>query len=307
MSQQMFDPNQAPAARPSFPSSMEETAAASKKAKAPKRSLASRFSRSPKADKAPKAAKSSAKRSHMTMIGAAVAFGLVAVLLVVNLGSSEPTAAPVTYVARSKAVTAANMAINADDLAIMAVSPDVVEAGAVSADTVEEVRSFLAENILGHYTVAPLTAGEQIHTSDFGADVELAVTLTADERVISVRAQVGDAAGGVLAVGDHVDVIAMRETEDRSVEAYVVVESVEIAGVRPGESAYSAIASAQASEEGRDIDPSELLPGAPVPGLYLLKVSMDDALELVSAGATSDLTLAYRAAEVVVVETLVSE
>ncbi len=286
---QMFDPNQAPPARPSFPTADVADAKSEKKGR---KSKAPKTPKTPKTPKAPKGPKS-AKRSHTTMIGAAIAFGLVAVLLVLNLGGSDEAPAAVTYVARTKVVKQSNMQISAADLEIAAVSPTAIEVGAVSAATSAEVQSFLTENIIGHYTVAPLTVGEQIHVSDFGSDVELAVELGSDERIVSVRALVGDAAGGVLAVGDHVDVIATVRV-DGGLQAYLAVEDVIIAGVRPSESTYSAIASAQSSEDGRNIDPSELLPGEPVPGLYLLQVSVDDALALVTAGSNSALTLAYR-------------
>jgi len=284
----MFDPNKAPEPRPDFPAAPFEAA--------PKADKKARFARKPKTAKAAKAPKS-ANQTHKVMIGGAIAAGLFAVLLVLTAGGNDTPEETFSFVARTTVQKDANLQIVAADLEIKKVSPSSVEIGAISATTPAEVQALLTENILGRYTVAPLSIGEQIHVTDFGSDAALAVELLENERIVSVSASVGNAAGGVLTVGDHVDVIATGRNSDNQSVTVIAVQDVVLVAVRPSEQIYSAIASAQNSEAGRDIDPNELLPGEPVPGLYLLKVSVEDALRLTAAGSDSDLTLAYRAPE----------
>ncbi|MCP4793126.1 MAG: hypothetical protein GY882_07350 [Actinomycetia bacterium] len=274
--------NQAPGVRPApaFPAAAQPAAE-----QAPKKSsgIKGLFARG---DKAPKAT----RRSYKIQIGAAIGFGLIAALLVLTGG--EATTTDETYVARTTRPLAAQAVLVAGDLEVVALDAAAIEADAISGEAADVEAA--VEALVGRRTASKLSAGEQVHLDDAAVEANLAIELAADERIVSLRARVGDAAGGVLSAGDHVDVLATGSAQFGTRVTAVVVDDVEIVAVRPSESSYNTAASAQNNDTGRDLAPEALLPGDPVPGIYLVRVTADEALRIAAVNVDAQVSLAYR-------------
>ena len=122
----------------------------------------------------------------------------------------------------------------------------------------------------------------------------MAVPLGADERIFALEASVVAAIGGQLRAGDRVDVIAVIAYQGKTY-SNVIASDVEIITTLPGEQQFNSIAQQQASGS-KDKGSNELLPSDPVPGIYNVRVNLNQAVVLAAAQSRGELVLVLRGA-----------
>lgn len=263
----------------------------------PRRSgrLAGMFRRAPKAK--PSKKPSGHTRRILTLNRTlAIVLALIAAALVWgSLGAPEPET---TYVLRTAAPIPALSIVSADNLEAVALPDAAIEDGAITGATADEAFA-AAETLLSTSRLrTALPAGRQLHTDDFTADATVAGSLAPGERLVSIRAGVHDAVGGQIRTGDHIDVIGVIDVENNPV-ANVIAHDLEVVSILPDESQFQS--AAQQQVVGGDIDktPSELLPGDPIPGIYVVKADVTQAVILGMANDKATLYLVLRGGDAI--------
>jgi Flp pilus assembly protein CpaB len=243
-------------------------------------------------DKKEKAPKTSTKRLMSRQRLFALVFALVAVLLGWQL-----TAAPVesTYVIRTTSSIPALARIEDSQYEIISLPPIAVEEGAISAATEEDVRTLVSSMLEQGRTRMALPKGHQLHKDDFSLDASLATPLAADERILAIEANVVAAIGGQLKSGDRVDVIAVIDSQSRTI-SNLVAANIEIISILPGAQQFDTAAQEQSSGN-RDKSGNELLPENPVPGIYNVRVNLNQAVLLAAAQSKGELVLVFRGSD----------
>lgn len=226
---------------------------------------------------------------------AILAAGLAALVFaaVASTGSSEPTT---TWVLRTRVDVNALEQVREGMLEAVELPPEAVLPDAISGDSAEEVLEAAAGDsdgfgVVGAYPVYPIRQGQQLSLSLFSSDGRVDLSLAPDERLVSVSASATAAVAGALQPGDRVDVVAVNGP-DRS--AGVVAADLEIVSVQVAASQLSNVAARQASEDGRELSPEDLLPRDPIPGIYVVRADVKTAAALAVADTTSPLYLLYR-------------
>lgn len=240
-------------------------------------------------DKAPKTA---TKRLLTKQKIFALLFAVIAVGLALSLTSAEVTQ---VFVVRTTTVVPALSTITGQ-YEIVPLPQEAIEEGAVSGSSEEEV-AIKISGLLNTRTRMALPKGHQIHPEDFSVEVELANPLQPYERILAVEASVVSAIGGQLRAGDRVDVIAVIDYQGKTY-SNVVASDVEIITALPSEQQFNSVAQAQASGS-RDKGSNELLPADPVPGIYNVRVDVNQAVILAAAQSRGDLVLVLRGASAV--------
>jgi Flp pilus assembly protein CpaB len=225
-------------------------------------------------------------RTFKIMAGAAVAVFAGAMLFL-----NTPEAS--VYVVKAKGNIGALATVDQAQLEAVKVTPEGLEAGAVTADSAEKALAEAVKVINGRTTQYPIFSGAQLHQEMFSkTEVQLDSSLQADERLFSVNATVSGAVAGTIKPGDHVDVVAVTTNGDSA--ATVVAYDVTVAAVTVSEQQINSVAGSQTGE-GKDQNPQDLLPGNPIPGIYTLRIKQDQMTTLAAADGGTDLYLAYRA------------
>lgn len=143
------------------------------------------------------------------------------------------------------------------------------------------------------YTRYPIFKGQQISSKYFDAatDLNSATELTPEQRLVSVSASVSSAVAGQIRSGDKVDVVGTYTVRSNG-ESYeatgVLASNIEVVSATLNESAYEQAASTTDKNGDNEV------PGVPVPGMYVLKVSPEIALKLISVDRKSGISLTYR-------------
>lgn len=216
---------------------------------------------------------------------------LVAVVAALAFFLITATPEEKTYVARATTDIGALQDVDRTQLEAVEIAPEYVEAGAVQGDDPEKVLDEAVNAIQGP-TLYPIAAGQQIRPDYFSnTQIKLDEELLPNERLMSIRASVAASAAGTIRPGDRVDIIASTTQGDPI--SNVVAVNVPVVAVRSSERTLEA-AAAQQSGEGKDLKPQEILPGAPIPGVYVIKVDADRVPALAAVDAGASLYLAYR-------------
>lgn len=242
-----------------------------------------------KRGKKEKQPKTSTKRLLNKQKVFALLFALVAVVLGLQL-SANPT--PETFVIRTSANIPALAKIEDSQYEIISLPELAIEEGAISASSEEDVRTLVSELLANGRTRMALPKGHQLHKDDFSLDASLSVPLAANERILAVEANVVAAIGGQLKAGDRVDVIAVIDSQGRTI-SNMVAANVEIISTLPGQQQFDTAAQEQSSGN-LDKSGNELLPDDPVPGIYNVRVNIDQAVLLAAAQSKGELVLVLR-------------
>lgn len=257
-----------------------------REAEAPPKSR--RGEKAPKGPKAPKeqTGKPVTKRLFSRQVIFAVVFALIAALAVLQFlkGADDNR-----FVVRATADIAAGTAVSGVLLEAAELPADAIEPNTFSADTAEEALAAALEEVTGVVTQYPLSAKAQIRSDQFGLQATLGAELTATERLVSVRASVGTSVAGGLVVGDRVDIIGAADGVTR-----VVAYNVPIMSITVSEERYDSVADQQSAD--KDVSAGEVLPGNPVPGIYVVKVPAEIVPALLNWNESAVLYMAYRPA-----------
>ena len=248
-------------------------------------------------------ARTSGRMYLVLATGFAVLAGLLAFAALRDDGSSTSTAASVAALSRVVAIEdiTARTRVTAD---MVEVRPIPTEAALVSA--------FAApESVVGLVTRYPIAANEQIGPQKVGATFEdgdaadsgLSFVIPTGFRAVSISITESSAVGGLVVAGDHVDVIALFDTDLTGLEkAVLVIQNVEVLSVAqvaqeavpPPATGDAELANADAATAagGLGVRPTEL-EAQPSARTVTLAVLPDDAqtLALVEQHATLWLTL----------------
>jgi Flp pilus assembly protein CpaB len=215
---------------------------------------------------------------------------IVAGLAFVFLNDPKPT----TYVVRAGNNIGALATVTQDQLKAIQIDDKEIESGAVTGKTADKAIKSAMSIIGDRPTQIPIFAGAQIHPEMFSkSQIKLDNGLAADERLISIKANVSDAVGGSIAPGDHVDVTAVSTSGDPV--ANVIAYDVPVVGVTASDQQINQAAGTQTGED-KDKKPSDLLPGAPIPGTYIIKIKAPQQPLFSAVSQGYQLYLGYRPA-----------
>lgn len=209
--------------------------------------------------------------------------GLLATLAVTASG-------PTTYVARTTTSVNSLVQMSADQWEVVAIDPKFVEDGAWSADNAGQLVEDVKEAIDGKRVGVQLAAGQQLRPSLFIDKIELSTPLTSDERLISISARAGAAVVGTIRPGDRVDLYA---TAGDGVVG-LLGSNVEVVSVSVDSDQLDSAAQAQLSDPDKTL--SDLVPGEPIPGTYVLRVVAADVPAYVAADTSGGIFIALRGA-----------
>lgn len=247
--------------------------------------------RKSKKDGKEKAPKTATKRLLNKQKMFAIVFAMLAIVLALQLSNTQP---PQTFVARTATGIPALSKIEGAQYEVVALPEAAIEEGAISAGTEDDVRKLISVLLEQGRTRMSLPKGHQLRQEDFSAEAQLATPLAPNERLLAVEASVVAAVGGQLRAGDRVDVIAIIDTQSRTV-SNIVATNIEIISTLPGEQQFNSIAQEQASSS-QDKASNELFPSDPVPGIYNVRVTLDQAVVLAAAQSRGELVLVLRGA-----------
>lgn len=221
----------------------------------------------------------------------ALAAGLVAVLtfLLVLVGLGGQTGAGGMFVVRTSRPLPALHTLVGGDLAVVQVPEEYLEPGVLAAPTEQEALD-LAGAQLGAFTRVALPAGVQVHPEYLSTDLGFVAGEGAPVRLLSIRAMPSVSAAGLIRPGDRVDVYAV---DSQTGLAGLVLSDVPVVSVGPVEDQLNALADTT-GEPGSTQSRSELMPGDPVPGVYVVAVNATDVSRLVAADGNGTLYLALR-------------
>lgn len=207
-----------------------------------------------------------------------------------------------TYVVRTTASVGQFSVVDPSQLEAVAVSPDLVEAGAFTGDDgaalMDEAVAAIGDGRLQY----PLNKGQQVHLEAFTNEVSMPSSLAENERLLSISAVASTSVAGNIRSGDRVDIIAVSDSGSGPV-ASVVKTNVPVESVSLSGDQLSSISASQADPEGSTYDKSigELVPATPIPGTYVIRVTTDDVLKfaLLDSDGSTDFHLVYRGATAV--------
>lgn len=242
---------------------------------------------------APQPRKVKSKSSTRISLVAMLVAVLVAFLVVFVASGGEDG----KWVLVARQSIAARSTLDVDLFEARMLPEEAIVAGAVTADSVEELAKAADEaGIDGAVAQYPLPKDGQFSVNLISTETELARPLGENERLISVPAGFAAGVAGTVKVGDRVDLYAVGDSSNPV--ANLVISDVEVAGVSLPEDQISALYQAQvsAAESGEEKSPSELLPGDPIPGVFTLRVPVDQVATVAVAAEHAELVLAYRGA-----------
>jgi|LauGreDrversion4_1035100.scaffolds.fasta_scaffold00935_2 Flp pilus assembly protein CpaB len=243
------------------------------------------FSPEPEPRKGGKGREKSTRRAVNTQRTLFIVFAVLAGLLATL---AVTVSSPVTYVARTTVAVNSLVELSADQWEVVAVDPDFVEEGAYTGDDAASLLTQVKEDIASKRVGAQLAAKQQLRESLFIDSVELSTPLLTDERLISISARAGAAIVGTVRPGDRIDLYA---NVGNGVVG-LLGSDVEVVMVSVDSDQLDAVAQEQLTNKDKNL--SDLVPGQPIPGTYVLRVNAADVPAYVSADATGSIHLSLR-------------
>ena len=237
-----------------------------------------------KRGKAKKAKPDKAATKRVVSTNRMLAIGAALVAVVAFLMATPAT----TYVVVTTQPVPALSPVTSSELTAVKATATNTATGAYTGKSVAGAIAAALAGSRNKITAIPLVTGQQVFSSAFSTNSAYASSLGPNDRLISVDAPVSGAVGGTLAVGDNVDVL--------SSSTGVVAPGAVVVSILASQSQYDNAQSAQSSS--RSQTPSQLLPTAPVPGIYVLRTSSENAAAIAQASGTTGggtLSLAFRA------------
>lgn len=225
-------------------------------------------------------------------------FALLAGLLAtVAVTASSPS----TFVARTTTAVNSLVPMSADQWEVVSVDPEFVEDGAWSGDNADKLILDVKEAIDGKRVGVQLVSGQQLRPTLFIDKIELSTPLTVDERLISISARAGAAVVGTIRPGDRIDLYA---TAGQGVVG-LLGSDVEVVSVSIDSDQLDSAAQAQLNQPDKTL--SELVPGEPIPGTYVLRVSAFDVAAYVAADVSGGIFISLRGASAGVTPGIVTD
>jgi len=261
--------------------------------------------------------KESGKNVHRKVLStqriAAVGLALVAALAAYSLLSVPEER---TFVVKTSTAIPAASVVEPDMIYTIPLPAEAVEEGAITGATSEEAFEKIFELIGNGRARQYIPVGRQLHEDDFSPEGLLREPLRPDERLISIEASVAGGVGGQLMPGDRVDIIAFANVSfgnDGEIRlgptgeelppraegtvSRTIVTDVELVSILPAEQFFDNAAQQQFGGAGDEKSPNELIPQRPVPGIYIIRVSAEEAKILAVASNEATLVLAFRGAD----------
>jgi len=239
-----------------------------------------------KKERAPKGDKTATKRvvstSRLLVIAAAVAV-IVLVGALILLSSDKST-----WVVVAKQPVPALSTVSPSELQAVKAPANLVVQDAFKGSSASAALKSAEKAINGMRTTVPLALNAQLQRSNFGTSLA-DVALQSGDVLASVNTGVANAVGGALQVGDYVDVASGGTNGGGGT---IVASGVKIVGVRASLDQYNAAAAAQGGGS-RTASPDELLPTHPVPGIYILQTTTDQATAIANAQLSGSVYLIY--------------
>jgi len=182
---------------------------------------------------------------------------------------------------------ATNTVVSAPLLKAIQLPESAIAPGAVTAADAKTAVGDAVKQLATVRTQYPFAPNQQIVPAQFGVQINLGQPLGPDERLMSIRASVAASLAGSITAGDNVDIYAAAADVSGPVALNVPIVSVTVS-----EDRYNAVADQQASN--KNAKPSDLLPGDPVPGTYVIRVKADMVAKIVAVDSGAKLYLVYR-------------
>jgi len=194
-----------------------------------------------------------------------------------------------TYVVVAKQPINAGTVLTPDLVQAIKLPPDAIVDGAITSNSADgavqtATQDFSGGNIITNQLIPQ---NGQLSTNTFGPGLALATQLPAGERLVSTSAKVANSVAGKLKPGDRVDVVA---TVDGTTG--IIARNVPVVAYTASESQINQAANQQSGSD-KNKSPDSLLPGEPIPGIYVLQVPTADAIKIVAARETGDINLLY--------------
>lgn len=217
------------------------------------------------------------------------AAAVAVLLLFLQLGAKEPT----VYVARASQQISPLTGVAPGNVTAVPVPRELVEDGAITGEGPEETLEKALEELEGQKARTVVLPGQQLRKDQFGAMLELNPPLAKNERLVSVRANVGASVAGTLRSGDRVDFLAVNE----GIGTFIG-ENVELVSATVSESILNSAAQNQQPSggegEGQPTRREDLLPGDPIPGTYVVRLPVEQAARFALADQSTQLYLLLR-------------
>lgn len=234
------------------------------------------------------------RRSALTG-GSKIAFAIgvfFAVAFAVSLVAGGDDGGDTVEVVVAGQTIPARAALAGSMLEVIEVDAEVVPDEVIAAASVDEL--FDEHGVDGAFTRQEIPSGAWLYPQYFGAEADVGLTLEPEERMLTIRANIAGALAGRLRAGDEVDIIAVEQGFE---VANTIAQGVELVAIDAGEGLLEDAASDQGGEEDKDATRDELLPHAPIPGIYTLRVNAEDVPRFATAELVGDLYLTYRGAD----------
>lgn len=214
--------------------------------------------------------------------------GLFALLVAAAAVLIYTSATKGTYAVIAKNPINAGTVLNVDMVTAVKTPDDLLVSGAITGNSEQDALTKAKDTFTGQaVTNQIIPQNGQLSTSTFGPGLALSTQLPAGQRLVSVAAKVSRAAGGKLKPGDKVDVVATVDGRTG-----VIARNATIVSYTVSQDQFDQAANQQSGSD-KNAKPDNLLPGEPIPGIYVLAVPTAEAVKVNAARETGEVNLLY--------------
>jgi Flp pilus assembly protein CpaB len=158
------------------------------------------------------------------------------------------------------------------------VTPGAFTSGTAQGAIDAAVKAIPSSNL----AIGVIPSGTPVLASEF--QPALVASLPAGYQLVSLDANIDNAVGGSLQVGNYVDVYATTSGPNGK-RTILIASQIQIEAIHASVNAYNNIAAQQTSN--RTLNQTDVLPTRPVPSIYILQVAPDLALVIANAQTNS--------------------
>lgn len=188
------------------------------------------------------------------------------------------------YVVVTKFPIAPLTTISKDNVEAVLLPEEAFVEGAFVASNAEEALEKALQEVTGE-SLYPIGVKTQITAEMFSKLTNgSGGVLAAGERIISISADIANAANGKLKPGDRVDVISAVANGNGLVLISNIAQNVPIISIGVSEQQIKNLAESQIGENISK-SPEEILPANPLPGIYVLKIKEELVTKILAADA----------------------
>jgi len=214
-----------------------------------------------KANNGDREVKKSTRRVISTNRKIALTLAMVlAVLLVLFLAKAQNG----KYVIVAKTNLQPLTSFSTGNLSIVSMPQGNIEPTAFSSSSVKALQDYIATKLTGSSNNVPLVQGEQLNNS------VITVPLQPGEQLLSISAKSADAVVGKIKAGDYVDIWGGLQNGTIS----LIASNVQVYALGLTQDQLDTISNSVVSNPSANSN--SLIPGAPLPGSYVLKVQTSD-------------------------------